>query len=389
MVTSASTNRPTAFSLAVLLAIGGTPALADWPFARGGADSSGCSDASLGGELRVAWTYRAEDAEAAFEGTPVIADGVVVVGDSEGLVHAVCLADGTSVWRRAFADTGFLAAAAIVGDAAVITDYDGVARCLALADGAERWAVPTESEVYGGATAFTPDGGGETLVLITTEAGRLLALDAATGAERWRFAISAPLRGEPTVVAGAAWLAGCDGKLHAIDAATGEPIGEVAIGGPTGNTAAAAGGLAVFGIEEGAVLAARIADPAEPVIAWKHREARSGQGVRTAAAMAPGAAYVAVGRGVTRLDPDSGEVAWSTRIRGRVEASPLALTDGVLVLTNRGRVVLLDAQTGDEWATDDRGGGFLAAPAASGGFVVVANTDGSLVCYAGAAADGR
>lgn len=388
MTTVGSTNQLLVVSLVALLLGTGESALADWPFARGVMESSGYADTSLGGELREAWTHRGENPEAAFEGTPVISGGVAFAGDSEGTVHAVRLADGAAVWTRVFADTGFVSAAAVVGDRLVIADYDGVLRCLALADGAERWVFATESEVYGGATAFKPDGA-ETIVLVTTEAGRLLALDAATGEERWRFTIEAPLRGEPTVVAGCVWLAGCDGKLHAIDAASGESIGQVAIGGPTGNTAAARDGIAVFGIEDGAVLAARIADPAASEVAWTHRDGRSGQGVRTAAALAPGAAYVAVGRSVTRFDPETGDVVWAERIRGRVEASPLALADGVLVLTNRGRAILLDPETGDELAMDDRGGSFLASPAASGGFVVVANTDGALTCYAGDAADER
>ena len=71
-------------------------------------------------------------------------------------------------------------------------------------------------------------------VLVTTEAGELISLDAETGEQQWHFQIEAPLRCWPTVVDGRVLLAGCDERVHAVDVATGKEVDGVDIDGPTG-----------------------------------------------------------------------------------------------------------------------------------------------------------
>lgn len=360
----------------------------DWPFARGGLDSRGASEVSLPDEPKVLWTYAPEGA--AFEATPVIAGGVVYLGDAEGVMHAVKLADGSPVWTKPFEKTGFLSPAAVDGDRLYAPDMDGVVHALATTDGAEQWAFNTESEVYAGPIVYQP-AKGKRLLLLPTEGGTLFAVDAATGKELWTFAIDAPLRCCPTVVGGHALLAGCDGKLHTLDLATGLETGVCDIGGPTGNTAAAADGIAHFGTEGGQFFAIDASDPAKPTVKWTYRDPRRGQGIRTAAALLPQAiVYANQAKTIYALAPEGGDPLWTARVRSGVDASPVALAGGkVLVLTGRGRVLLLDAKSGEELWTYEAGGAFLASPAASDGRVVVANADAGVICLGGEAADER
>ncbi|MEQ8848136.1 PQQ-binding-like beta-propeller repeat protein [Botrimarina sp.] len=351
---------------------------------------------SLPDEPKVLWTY--EPGETAFEATPVVADGVAYLGDADGTVHAVKLADGSPVWTTAFDKTGFLSPAAVDGGFLYAPDMDGVVHCLALADGAERWTFETGTETYAGPIVYRPEEGrpekGKPLLLVPTEGGTLFALDAATGEELWTFVIDAPLRCCPTVVGGHALLAGCDGQLHAVDVATGLETGACDIGGPTGNTAAVAEGVAYFGTEGGQFFAIDASDPTSPAVKWTYRDPRGGQGIRTAAALSPEAVvYANQAKTVYALEPAAGKVLWTARTRSGVDASPLALGGGrVVVLTGRGRVLLLDAESGDELWAYDAGGSFVASPAAAEGRVLVANTDGVLICLGGEPqmnADGR
>lgn len=356
-------------------------ASADWPFARGGADSSGATEVSLPDEPKLLWTYKADDGSG-FEATPVIAGGVAYLGDADGTVHAVRLADGSRVWTTKLEDTFLLSPGAIRSDALWVPDADGVVHCLATQDGSERWAFDAGSEVYGGPLVYAKRTRDD-LLLVPTEAGKLFALDVKSGAERWAFEIEAPLRCTPTIVNGHALLAGCDGKLHAIEASTGKSVGSCDLSDPTGNTAAVVDGVAYFGTEGGTFYAIDASDPKKPTVKWTQRDAKRGQGVRTAAsATAKAIVYANQAKTVYALAPGSGEVLWTARTRSRVEASPLALAGGrALVLTSRGRVRLLDLASGEEVWSYEAGGGFLASPAASNGRVLVANTDGSLLCF--------
>jgi outer membrane protein assembly factor BamB len=359
-------------------------ASADWPVVRGDSASSGVAAINLPDEPAVLWEYTAEGS--AFDATPVIAGGVVYVGDADGTVHAVGLANGARRWTKSFGESGFAAAGAVVGDSVVVGDVYGVVRSLAVADGAVRWEVKTESEVHAGPMAHATADGAR-LVLVTTESGELLALDPADGAERWRFTIDQPLRCTPTVVAGHALLAGCDGKLHAVDLESGTETGSIDIGGPTGSSAAVHDGVAYFGTESGTFYAIDARDPRAMETRWTYRDPRRSQGIRTAAAVAAGGVvYGSFGKAFYCLDPTSGELRWQMPDRARVEASALIVASAgkparALLATGRGVVQMVSLTSGEPLWEHDTGGSFVASPAASDGRVVVANTDGTLTCF--------
>jgi outer membrane protein assembly factor BamB len=355
---------------------------ADWPFARGGAESTGATDVTLPDEPQVVWTYEA--GETSLEATPVVANGVAYFGDFDGTMHAVRVADGSMVWKQPLEGASFSSPAAVDGEALYAPDVEGVVRCLAIPDGAERWAFATESEMYGGPLVHKL-ASGESLVLLPTEGGTLFAVDAATGNEKWRFTIDAPLRCTPTVVGGHALLAGCDGKLHTLDVATGKETGSCDIGDPTGNTAAVVGSVAYFGTEAGAFLAVDTKDPAKPFVKWTYRNPRARQGIRTAAAVSQDAVvYANQSKIVFALNPNDGDALWQHRTRSAVDASPLLLGDGkALVATTRGQVLLLDPVKGEPVWDEDFGGSFIAAPAATDGMVLMPNTDGRLYSLGG------
>src|SRR5215207_7534066 len=49
---------------------------------------------------KLKWTYKADDAErVAIVGAPTVADGVVYISDSKGILHAVDLASGKFKWK--------------------------------------------------------------------------------------------------------------------------------------------------------------------------------------------------------------------------------------------------------------------------------------------------
>lgn len=362
--------------IAAFLVVGGV-VFADWPFARGGSESTGATDITLPDEPQVVWTYEA--GETSLEATPVVAKGVAYLGDFDGTMHAVRVADGSTVWKKPVSENGYSSPAAVDGDSLYAPDMNGVVKCLATANGAERWSYDSESEIYGGPLVHKLKSG-ESLVLIPTEAGTLYALDATTGKEKWSFTIDAPLRCTPTVVAGHALLAGCDGKLHTLDLATGVETGSCGVGDPTGNTAAVVGSVAYFGTEGGSFLAVDAADPAKPVVKWTYKDQHARQGVRTAAAVSKNAIiYVNQSKVVFALQPDSGDALWNWRARSGVDASPLMLGDGkTLVITSRGQAVLLSPTKGDPTWEENFGGSFLASPAATDGLVLLPNTDGRL-----------
>ncbi|XKE47149.1 PQQ-binding-like beta-propeller repeat protein [Halomonas organivorans] len=201
--------------------------------------------------------WRALSGEQTFE--PVWAGGRLLVGTSAGLV-ALAAGSGDLLWRR-FADTTVFSPSRD-GEHAYAAGRDGVLRALTVAGGQVRWTRRFEGWIYppalqsgmlvtGGQgatlTGLDPDTGairwqrelgqelvyrpvaGRDAVFVTTFAGEVLAIDAASGEVVWRrreaVAATSPRFGN-----GRLYLPRFDGVLLVLDAATGERLARRALG---------------------------------------------------------------------------------------------------------------------------------------------------------------
>jgi outer membrane protein assembly factor BamB len=354
------------------------PAFADdWPLVRGDMLGSGVAQSSLPDKLDVLWTYHAPG-DSAFDATPVIAGGTIYIGDSDGTIDAVRLADGTAAWTKKLGDAGFLAGAAWDQGRLYVGDSNGVVRCLSADDGSEVWRADVGAEVYAGPMVHDHD------VLVTCEAGTLTCLDAATGKERWHFHIEAPLRCTPTIVAGHVLLAGCDSKLHLIDVTSGTETGAVGIDAPTGSTAAAGDRRVYFGTEGGTFYAIDLPADSDkpPVVAWTYRDPERSQPIRSAAAANEHlVVYGSQGKAVFGLNPTDGKLIWKLPTQSRVDSSPVIAGERVVAATDRGVLYLIDVKSGEAKWQFEAGGHFAGSPAVVDGRIVIPNADGTLYCF--------
>src|SRR5687767_5904783 len=133
---SASTSAPAA------------PMAKSWPLARGNALAQGVAEGELPEKLDVVWKMTVE--KGAFEATPVIADGVAYLGDMDGKVFALSLADGKEVWSRKL-ESGFIASPAVRGNLVYLGDIDGKFYALDTKSGEPKWTFEAEAEIDNGA----------------------------------------------------------------------------------------------------------------------------------------------------------------------------------------------------------------------------------------------
>jgi serine/threonine-protein kinase len=219
------------------------------------------ADAPATAPKRAAWKLapggRASSVSSIVVSAPVCAGARVVVGTHDGVLHVLDAATGAAVWTRPVAN-GVAPVPVVDGaDIAVSTD-DGVALCHAN-DGAERWRsatgrgdvllsattvlVATRDPVHAlerasGRTLWTtslphpvgPLARADDVVLVpsmnTTNAhrftGELVALDADTGAIRWRADAGGAGRAATPSAAGVCFrVGGLDTAVRALDVATG------------------------------------------------------------------------------------------------------------------------------------------------------------------------
>lgn len=195
------------------------------------------------------WTFEQKDASFA-EAEPVVDDGVIYLCSYESGVFAIAANNGALKWQ--FKTDRPLAGPAvqgehvvvlsnkalialdtksgtkkweqdigrdfygpsILGDQIFVRHIDGEVRAYGLQDGALKW----KSKIEGGAR--TPLALYDGSVFYGEQYGNLVALDARTGLEKWRFQTKKHCSGPR--VAGATVYTSCDDHyLYALDAATG------------------------------------------------------------------------------------------------------------------------------------------------------------------------
>jgi outer membrane protein assembly factor BamB len=163
-----------------------------WPMYRGdlardGHPPSATLDAAGAARLQPAW--RAHLA-GAIDGSPVVSSGKVVAGSENGELAAFDEKTGTRLWIRS--GLGPISGTpAIAGNRVFAASLTGHVRAFDLADGRDVWDWKAEGQqpalwssptIYAGLLLI---GVGSQAGDIPLESGRIVALDAASGRERW------------------------------------------------------------------------------------------------------------------------------------------------------------------------------------------------------------
>ncbi|PRX37888.1 Outer membrane protein assembly factor BamB, contains PQQ-like beta-propeller repeat [Meinhardsimonia xiamenensis] len=205
-------------------------------------------------------------------------------------------------------------------------------------------------DASGGGLAVSGD-----TVFATSGFGRLVALDAATGAQRWVQELEAPATGAPTVHDGLVYVATRDSRGVAVRADNGRVVWELtgieSLTGVGGGASPAIGGSrVVFPFPSGELVAALRQGGVRlwSSVVGGRRKGRAYANLSDIAAdpvVAGETVYVANASGrAVALDLNSGERIWTARA-GTVE--PVWVAGGsVFMVTDLNELVRLDAATG-------------------------------------------
>lgn len=201
------------------------------PFSGNGGKLPELAPLPVSNALAVAW--RVDLGETGDYGfTPAVAGRQVCALTRAGVL--ACFEDGRQLWRR---DLGVRLSGSVGSDGqiVVVTTAQGEAWAMAAEDGRELWRSRLGSEV------IAPPVIGEGKVFLRGNDGRLFAVDASDGKRRWVYQRNLPpltLRSISGLVLddGRLYAGFPGGKLVALDAATGASIWESTVATPKGTT---------------------------------------------------------------------------------------------------------------------------------------------------------
>ncbi|MBW7864832.1 MAG: PQQ-binding-like beta-propeller repeat protein [Candidatus Hydrogenedens sp.] len=321
--------------------------------------------------------------------TPVVHDGRLFAVTARGEVIAADL-DGKELWRRELfrPDTADgkparlgLEAPPLAFDGMVVLGSDeGVLLALDAATGEERWRRTLDGTVRG-APNWLP--GVNRLFVLEQSAGVLYCLDAATGAEQWRAPGVERSDSTPSVSEKAIVFGSCAGALHVRSPENGESLFDIKIegDGQVAGGVALDGVLAYAGARGGMMIAA---DTETGAILWTNEEARM-EVFSTAAVNGDWVVFASHDGVVYALDRATGKTRW-THDTGGMPLSPVIVGDKVAVSAD-GTLFLLRLEDGAMiWSLEL--GDEITGPAVTRRGLYVGGEDGTIVALGDASMAG-
>ncbi len=334
---------------------------------------------------------------------PVVHEGVIYVGTSDGKFHAVRAADGRTAWT--WAGMNRIDGQAVVsGDSVYFLDDKVNLVALSLTDGTLRWRTALHDEKLAGkpvpdnptfnhrtAVPLLHDG----VLYAGSSDGGLYAIDAATGAKCWRHEARAPifsgvgLHGHDTLMFGT-----MDGSVVLLDRRTRNEVLRVKTGGGVVTTPVLVGDRLIAGSRDYMLYGFNVADG---TVAWKFSYWFSW--IESTPVVRDNLIYVGASdySRVTVLDPTTGRVHWATEVHGMNWGSPLVTDERVFTgtasqnirgtaINHVGGIVALNRATGAVlWrlpappAAEGQFGGYAGTLALAGDKVIAAGFDGNLI----------
>jgi outer membrane protein assembly factor BamB len=311
------------------------------------------------------WTFKAAGPMVA---SPVIADGVIFIGDYGGLFHAIDQATGKEKWsfksRMPIASTAAVAAGSVY-----FVSSAGALAALDAASGKPRWVFTTEYErrfearnLHGlqSAAQTIPDAWdvymsspavADGRVYFGSGDGNVYAIDASSGVMLWKFATQDVVHASPAVSGGTVYIGSWDGNFYAIDAETGQQQWQFKGGqDPTihnqvgfQSSATVVDSTVFVGCRDAHVYAL---DAGSGRKKWDYPTNKSW--VNTTPAVADGIVYAGTSDSsrFMALDAASGRLLFNFDAKAYVFSSPAIAGDTAYFGTNGGTLYAVDAKAG-------------------------------------------
>jgi len=335
--------------------------------------------------------------------SPVVADGIAYVGTTGGVMNAVRVADGSFAWA-------FRAGRAIHGDALVTADAvyfacdNGYLFKLDRATGKELWRYDLGDarvdRVLPHPNVFDWDWQGpkpaiaDGVVYVGAGDGGFHAVDAATGARRWRFETRGRIRNGAAIDGARVVFGSADHFVYALDRVTGSEVWKQDTRGEVDATPVVHDGKVLVG-SRGASLWAFDAATGEP--SW--RTYFWGSWVESTPVVVDGVIYIGASdlRRASAIDPADGRVLWRTDVYGWNWGTPLVTADRIYVgaaggspyfLAHVASFNVLDRASGRlirrfplPEVTGAHQWGIAGSPALAGDLVIVSTIEGALLAF--------
>jgi outer membrane protein assembly factor BamB len=202
-----------------------------------------CVDAATG---KAVWTFETENY---INGTPAVADGQVIFGGCDGILHILRLADGKPI--RAIPAGEYIAGSVTVdGRYAYLGHYGNAVICADLTTGKIVWTYRERAFPYFSTPAAASD-----RIVIGGRDRQLHCISRRDGKGLWVFRTRGKVDSSPVICDGKVIVGSEDGRVYLVSLADGKELWSYLIGKPVMSSPTIADGLVLIGADDGMVYA--------------------------------------------------------------------------------------------------------------------------------------
>lgn len=147
--------------------------------------------------------------------TPAAHEGRIFFGTEGGIFYGIDITPAREAWKTATGVKGraYRSSAAVARDLAIVGSRGRAIEAFSRADGSQRWRHPMRGRVDASPLVVHLEDGDREAVIVGDSAGRIVAVDAATGAPIWEFDAGGDFVGGAAVADGRLVLASGDGTI--------------------------------------------------------------------------------------------------------------------------------------------------------------------------------
>ena len=285
-------------------------------------------DIRSGNEL---WTYHTNGF---VKSIPAVSNDVVYFGADDRKFYALNAKDGTLQWMNDKAMDGYIASAVVAGNMVYAIPKDGTFYAFDIRNGEIAWSTMF-SKVSESSPAI-----GEGIIAFGTDGGDIVALDASTGKEKWRYNTGeSDIKSSPVIADGTVIIGSNDGSVYSLTTDT-------------------------------------------KILKWKYS---TRDNVESSPSVKNGVVYAgSKDSSFFAIDALTGKEKWKFPNSGPVLSAPAISQDVVYFGTTNNFIYALDANTGKMlWknSTGQNDKDYITSPAISGNMLFAATHSGLLYAY--------
>ena len=356
------------------------PTQTSWASFRHGPQQRGVAGSNLTHDLELLWEY---PTEFGVSGTAAIVGERVYVPTIDGELLCFNKSDGELIWRYRSIESdnpddfspGFKASPLVTESLALIGDEDGVFHAVNLESGKKAWTYTTGAEIAGGANPYKDK------VIFGSHDSFLYCLNMADGSLAWKFQTEDRVNCAPAIADGHTFISGCDEHLRVISIEDGKQQADI----PLNSFLIASPALWDDTLYVGTYASEVVAiDWKKTEFSWRYKQEDKDFPYHSSAALTE--KYVVVGgkdKNLHCIDRKTGDVVWTFPTKAAIDSSPAIVDERVFFGSADGKLYGVNLNTGEEVYSFTAGRDITAGPAIGENVLVVGSEGnrGKIFCF--------